>query len=82
MSTTREINPFVKSALEYGPVLIFFVAYLRFKDETFTLWGTDYSGFMYIRTFAAMITLLHELLSIVPSTTSIGHHQSQCNRAD
>ena len=48
MSTTREINPFVKSALEYGPVLIFFVAYLRYKDETFTLWGTDYSGFIVV----------------------------------
>lgn len=56
MSTTREINPFVKSALEYGPVLIFFVAYLRFKDETFTLWGTDYSGFIVVT--AAFVPLL------------------------
>ena len=37
MSERKEINPFVKSALEYGPILLFFIAYLRLKDRVFTI---------------------------------------------
>ncbi len=52
----REVNPFVKSALEYGPILLFFVAYLRLKDRTFSIGGTDYEGFIVVT--AAFIPLL------------------------
>ncbi|SMY08677.1 inner membrane-spanning protein YciB [Flavimaricola marinus] len=42
----RSINPFVKQVLELGPTLVFFLLYLRIRDETF-LWGeTEYSGFI------------------------------------
>lgn len=44
----RKINPALKSALELGPVLAFFVAYLWLKDETFTIAGRDYSGFILV----------------------------------
>ncbi|MEM8729213.1 MAG: inner membrane-spanning protein YciB [Pseudomonadota bacterium] len=44
--TERPINPFVKQALELGPTIAFFLIYLRVRDETFTLGGTDYSGFI------------------------------------
>ncbi len=56
MSTTRKINPILKSALEYGPVVIFFIAYIRFKDDIFTVWGTEYNGFIVVT--AAFVPLL------------------------
>lgn len=52
----REVNPFVKSALEYGPILLFFIAYLRLKDRSFSIGGTDYEGFIVVT--AAFIPLL------------------------
>ncbi|MDA8585174.1 septation protein IspZ [Rhodobacteraceae bacterium] len=42
----RNINPIVKQVLELGPPLLFFVAYLRMRDETYTFGGTEYSGFI------------------------------------
>ena len=42
----RTINPILKQALELGPPLLFFVAYLRVRDETYVLGGTEYSGFI------------------------------------
>ena len=56
MAEKREINPFLKSALEFGPVLLFFVAYLRWKDDVFVLGGTEYSGFILVT--AAFVPLL------------------------
>ena len=42
----RKINPILKQVLELGPTLIFFLVYMRIKDETYTLGGTEYSGFI------------------------------------
>ncbi len=42
----RKINPWLKMALDLGPVIAFFVAFVRLKDETFTLGGTEYHGFI------------------------------------
>lgn len=56
MTEKRQINPLLKSALEFGPVLIFFAAYLRYKDDVFTVWGTEYTGFILIT--AAFVPLL------------------------
>lgn len=42
----RKINPILKQVLELGPTLVFFLIYMRIKDETYTLGGTDYSGFI------------------------------------
>lgn len=44
----RNINPMLKSALELGPVVAFFVAYLWLKDETFFIAGTEYQGFIVV----------------------------------
>lgn len=44
----RVVNPWVKSALELGPALLFFLAYTRLKDATYTILGTDYSGFIVV----------------------------------
>ena len=42
----RKINPILKQVLELGPPLIFFVIYLRIKDEVYMWNGTEYSGFI------------------------------------
>ncbi len=52
----REINPFLKSALDFGPVIVFFIAYLLLKDRVFNIGGTDYDGFIIVT--AAFIPLL------------------------
>ncbi|ETX14482.1 intracellular septation protein [Roseivivax halodurans JCM 10272] len=44
----REINPMLKTALELGPVLAFFVAYLLLKDRVFEIGGRDYEGFIVV----------------------------------
>ncbi len=44
----KKINPFVKMALEMGPILAFFILYFRLRDETFSIGGTDYSGFIVV----------------------------------
>ena len=36
----------MKQVLELGPPLLFFVAYLRMRDETYTVGGTEYDGFI------------------------------------
>ena len=42
----RKINPILKQVLELGPTVVFFLIYMRIKDESFTLGGTEYSGFI------------------------------------
>ena len=41
-----EIGPVTRSALEYGPVLLFFATYLLLKDRTFSVGNEEYSGFV------------------------------------
>lgn len=42
----RHVNPILKQVLELGPTLIFFLAYLRLRDDSFEIAGTEYSGFI------------------------------------
>ena len=42
----RAVPGWLRTALELGPVLLFFVAYVYLKDETFTVGGTEYTGFV------------------------------------
>lgn len=46
MAQEKQINPVVKQVLELGPPLLFFAAYLYVRDETYTLGGTEYDGFI------------------------------------
>ena len=48
MSDVKKVNPFVKLALELGPIIVFFIAYGRMKDQTFAYNGTDYNGFIVV----------------------------------
>jgi intracellular septation protein len=42
----KTVNPVLKQVLELGPTVIFFLIYLRIKDEVYTFGGTEYSGFI------------------------------------
>lgn len=44
----KKINPKLKTLLELGPILLFFVAYLWLKDRVFTIGGTEYEGFIVV----------------------------------
>ena len=46
MAQERKVNPVMKQVLELGPPVVFFLVYLRIRDNTYTLAGTDYSGFI------------------------------------
>ena len=46
MSEARKINPWLKVALEFGPLILFFVVFMRLRDKTLTIAGTEYSGFI------------------------------------
>ncbi len=44
--SARPVSPLLKQALELGPTILFFLLYLRIKDDSFTIAGRDYSGFI------------------------------------
>jgi intracellular septation protein len=44
----NKIKPSTKLALELGPVILFFVLYFRFRERTFDIAGTEYSGFILV----------------------------------
>ncbi len=46
MADTREVNPLVRQVLELGPPILFFVIYLRLRDQSFEFAGQSYSGFI------------------------------------
>lgn len=46
MSDARKINPWLKAALEFGPLILFFLVFSRFRDHVVTLGGREYSGFI------------------------------------
>lgn len=56
MAQERDVNPWVKMGLELGPVIAFFIGYSRWKDDVFTIAGTDYNGFVLVT--AAFIPLM------------------------
>jgi len=55
----KTISPGVKMALEYGPIILFFVGYTLLKERMFTVGGTEYSGFI------AVTAMFIPLLAIV-----------------
>jgi len=46
MSDERNINPVMRQVLELGPPIVFFLIYLQIRDETYAMWGMEYSGFI------------------------------------
>ncbi len=45
-SVPHKVNPLLKTALELGPVVLFFIAYLRLKGQMFQIGGSEYDGFI------------------------------------
>ena len=41
----RRIHPALRAALEFGPILGFFVAHMHLKDSSFVIAGAQYDGF-------------------------------------
>lgn len=52
----KKINPTLKMVLELGPIVLFFIGYLKLKDEVFLIGGSEYKGFIVIT--AAFIPLM------------------------
>jgi intracellular septation protein len=46
MMTEKPVNLWVKSALEFGPVLGFLAAYMIWRNDTFVIAGREYTGFV------------------------------------
>jgi intracellular septation protein len=46
MNETKQINPWVKQLLELGPPILFFIVYLRIKEQSFEIGGVAYDGFI------------------------------------
>ncbi|MCK0141925.1 inner membrane-spanning protein YciB [Aliiroseovarius sp. F20344] len=67
--TEKQVNPALRGALEYGPIILFFAAYTFLKDQTFTVAGTEYSGFVAVT--AMFIPLL--VLSTLAMWRLTGH---------
>ncbi len=44
----KQINPITKLALEMGPIVLFFILYIRLRDRTFDIGGTEYTGFIVV----------------------------------
>ncbi|SDY84222.1 intracellular septation protein [Jannaschia faecimaris] len=45
---SKSVPGWAKTALELGPVALFFAGYVYLKDETFTISGTEYGGFIVV----------------------------------
>ncbi|KPD13700.1 inner membrane-spanning protein YciB [Phaeobacter sp. 11ANDIMAR09] len=55
-SAAKKINPTLKMVLELGPVVLFFIGYLKLREEVFLIAGQEYKGFIIIT--AAFIPLM------------------------
>ena len=48
MQVEKPVNPWLRQALELGPPILFFLAYMRFQDASWTIGGRDYDGFILV----------------------------------
>ncbi len=66
MAEKRKVNPWLKLALDIGPVIAFFAGYVAVREKSFVIDGTEYSGFIlvtaaFVPLFAASIFALWRL---------------------
>ena len=59
----KPINPWLRQALELGPPILFFIAYMRFQDTSLTIGGRDYDGFVLVT--AGFVPLLLATIAIL-----------------
>lgn len=65
----KKINPTLKMVLELGPVVLFFIGYLKLREEVFLIAGQEYQGFIIVT--AAFIPLM--ILSTLALWKLTGH---------
>lgn len=65
----KKINPTLKMVLELGPVVLFFIGYLKLREEDFLIAGQEYQGFIIVT--AAFIPLM--ILSTLALWKLTGH---------
>lgn len=46
MAEQKHVNPILRQVLELGPPIAFFLMYLKLRDQSFEIAGTEYSGFI------------------------------------
>lgn len=56
LSKEKKLHPLIKTGLELGPVVLFFIGYLRLRDQSFDIGGTTYDGFIVVT--AAFVPLI------------------------
>lgn len=70
----RKVPGWLKTALELGPVALFFAGYLLVKDETYSIGGTDYDGFIIV-TAAFVPLILASTAALWALTGKLSHMQ-------
>ena len=63
MRQEQTVNPWLRQALELGPPILFFLAYMRFQDVTWTIGGRDYDGFILVT--AGFVPLLLASMAVL-----------------
>lgn len=58
MSDEKQISQGLKTALDLGPVLIFFAAYFYIKDEVYVVGGTEYTGLVVVTALLVPLLLI------------------------
>ena len=46
MIEEKKVQPWIKTVLEMGPVVLFFIVYSKIKDREFVVFGETYEGFI------------------------------------
>tara|TARA_B110000879_G_scaffold201094_1_gene275791 strand:- start:1673 stop:2272 length:600 start_codon:yes stop_codon:yes gene_type:complete len=54
----EKLPKWVKPLLEFGPVIAFFVAYMRMKETVYTIAGSDYQGFIVVTALFVPLLLI------------------------
>jgi intracellular septation protein len=62
-TSPKQVNPWLKSGLELGPPILFFIAYMRFQEASLSLGGTTYDGFILVT--AAFVPVLLASIAIL-----------------
>ena len=63
MRQEQTVNPWLRQALELGPPILFFLAYMRFQDASWSIGGRDYDGFILVT--AGFVPLLLASMAVL-----------------
>ncbi|MEP2717581.1 inner membrane-spanning protein YciB [Pseudophaeobacter sp.] len=58
----KKINPTLKMVLELGPVVLFFIGYIKLREEVFLIAGQEYQGFIIVTAAFIPLMILSTLL--------------------